>query len=512
MFARLEEFRFARWVKSLNRWTQILFSLALVAALNYLAARHFLRWDLTADHRYTLSSETLSYLDQKVRQSLADTLYIVQILPDDQSDSSRITTENINRLAEQYVYDAKHRLPSGPIHLEYQKVDPLLQKEIYNNLLHMGMANTTRVLILGGNRFRDLNNADLYNKNSKKEDVFNGENAITSAILDVAQKDADEVYFTTGHGERNLDSTDPTYGLSQFKEFLRGRHFTLKPLDLTGANNKIPATAKLVVIVDAVSKFSPLEIERLRQYLSQSNGRLLIFLEPTDNPGLDPLLHEWGLRSPNNLVVEDDPNYTTPEKDIIIKPSSTTQQPHEIVRFLAMGSGAGGETGLYLRFGLTRPVVEDLTSSNDERRQVSELFYSSKTSGLYKLPLPVVVDSKKLGPPESRGSFSLAALAERRASDAVKLDGGRVLALGSTDFIRNDYFLNSSANAEFILKCFNYLTNHENLLNIQPHLPNQSSLGIHETAQFTGLAWRFTIVPAVVALFGLIVFWLRNRS
>ncbi len=510
MFARLEEFRFARWVKGLNRWTQILLSLALVGALNYLAARHFLRWDLTADHRYTLSSETISYLDQKVRQSLTGSLQIVQILPDDQSDTNRITTENIRRLGKEYDDAAKHRLTSGPIgNLSYKEVDPLLDRETFTGYLKMGMPNTTRVLVRSGSdetgwRFRALNNGELYKTQGKNDPVFNGENAVTSAILDVTQKEADEIYFTTGHGESNLDSTDPLTGLSELKEFLRGRHFTLKPLDITG-DNEIPKTAKVVVVIKPINKFDPVEIQKLRQNPHHKHGRLMVLLEPDEDSGLDGLLHDWGLRSPNSLVVREiDPRFTTADHNLIVKPESTTKEPHELVRFLALA-----DSPLNLTFGRVRPVVQDTTASTDERRQVSELIFSSKKSLLLKTPVPDVLDlTKKLD--AWQDSYSLAALAERRASDAVKLDGGRLLVVGCADFVNNSY-LRKSANAQFILKCFEYLTNHENQLNIQPHLAMQADLEF-ESAQLTGLAWRLSLVPALVALFGLIVFWLRNRS
>jgi hypothetical protein len=49
------------------------------------------------------------------------------------------------------------------------------------------------------------------------------------------------------------------------------------------------------------------------------------------------------------------------------------------------------------------------------------------------------------------------------------------------------------------------------MLNIPPRAPQQTQLDI-STAQFTGLAWRLAIVPAVLALLGMAVFWVRNRT
>jgi ABC-type uncharacterized transport system involved in gliding motility auxiliary subunit len=62
-----------------------------------------------------------------------------------------------------------------------------------------------------------------------------------------------------------------------------------------------------------------------------------------------------------------------------------------------------------------------------------------------------------------------------------------------------------------ILNCINYLANRDAMLNMRPKAPNQTKLNI-SVAQFTGLAWRLAIVPAILALLGMAVFWVRNRT
>jgi ABC-type uncharacterized transport system involved in gliding motility auxiliary subunit len=66
-------------------------------------------------------------------------------------------------------------------------------------------------------------------------------------------------------------------------------------------------------------------------------------------------------------------------------------------------------------------------------------------------------------------------------------------------------------NPDFLLNCINDLTNRENLLNIHPRVPQQSKLDISR-AQYVGLAWRLGLLPGAVALFGLFVCWVRNRT
>lgn len=130
MFARLEEFRFARWVKSLNRSTQILLSLTLVTALNYAAARHYERWDLTPDRHFSLSPETLAYLQQKVPRTPDTPLQIISILPAGNPDDTRVSDEQIKRLLDEYAEAGKKAgipLEINPGNPNHQALNPLVE-------------------------------------------------------------------------------------------------------------------------------------------------------------------------------------------------------------------------------------------------------------------------------------------------------------------------------------------------------------------------------------------------
>ena len=57
---QVENFRTVNWCKRLNRGAQILRGILLIAGLNFLAARHFTRFDLSRNHIYSLSPETVA--------------------------------------------------------------------------------------------------------------------------------------------------------------------------------------------------------------------------------------------------------------------------------------------------------------------------------------------------------------------------------------------------------------------------------------------------------------------
>ena len=74
-----------------------------------------------------------------------------------------------------------------------------------------------------------------------------------------------------------LDSVDPLRGLSQMGNFLRERSYICHSLDLT-LSAGVPRDADLVVIASPQASLLPEEVDTLRRYLRDRNGRLIIFL------------------------------------------------------------------------------------------------------------------------------------------------------------------------------------------------------------------------------------------
>ena len=59
-----DDFKFIRWINCLSRGTIILFSIRLLIELNLIAARYFVRPDTTHPRKYSLTQESLAYINQ----------------------------------------------------------------------------------------------------------------------------------------------------------------------------------------------------------------------------------------------------------------------------------------------------------------------------------------------------------------------------------------------------------------------------------------------------------------
>lgn len=127
------------------------------------------------------------------------------------------------------------------------------------------------------------------------------------------------VYFITGHGERSIDASGTT-GLSRAKETLESKNYTVKNLNLL-ADNKIPADARVIIIVGPSKPLSANEVGLLNKYL-QGGGSLIVMEDPvplTDfgeasDPLADSLSRIWGITLRNDFVLDD--TSTTPQNAI----------------------------------------------------------------------------------------------------------------------------------------------------------------------------------------------------
>ncbi len=72
---------------------------------------------------------------------------------------------------------------------------------------------------------------------------------------------------------------------------------------VTAATTEIPADADAVLLLSPERPLPAPALAALRAYLERG-GRLVVFLEPGGESGLDALLADWGITSPDALVID----------------------------------------------------------------------------------------------------------------------------------------------------------------------------------------------------------------
>ncbi|MGL5196766.1 MAG: GldG family protein, partial [Chroococcales cyanobacterium] len=80
------------------------------------------------------------------------------------------------------------------------------------------------------------------------------------------------------------------------------KNFLVEPLNLARLP-RVPPDAAVVVIAGPRQPLFPQEVQALRTYLQQG-GSLFVAIDPDTNPGLDPLLTEWGIDLDETLAID----------------------------------------------------------------------------------------------------------------------------------------------------------------------------------------------------------------
>ncbi|MBE7538784.1 MAG: GldG family protein [Opitutaceae bacterium] len=492
-----DSFRAARWMRLTNLVLQAVLFTTLFAGLNYVAPHYFRRYDLTRFRTHSLSPETISYLTSL----RAPVEIIVTLSEDDENGEIAQAARDLAGILKEYVYQTEGNVDAARAHdgrITVKFLD-VYQRRRDAEQLEVG---PNSVLVRSGDRRRLVGLEELYRIENRKKTAFQAEQALTAAILSVANPERKKIVFLLGHGEMHPDDVERSRGLSVLRDSLRLRNFDLEGMDLAQIR-EIPKDA-LVIIPGPIARYGAPEVNLLRTWMLTEAGRLILLLGPGANHGLDLLLDEWGLLVDDARIFDNGPDGQNEEGDLIMrslnKDSPITASLHS--------------NGLPVRFGTARPARPDPARRPDAGLQVLPLIQTAGTAWgerSYRLhmapkydpgvdiPGPVVVasSSERVTPPkESNLPFSVR--------------GGRIVVFGSADFIANDR-IEAQGNLTVLLNAINWCVDRDAQLNVpaQPITRLQLSLSQNELSRL-----RYSLllgVPGAAALLGLIVFWTRRR-
>jgi hypothetical protein len=348
---------------------------------------------------------------------------------------------------------------------------------------------------------------ELYRVENGERQAFQGEQTITSAILDVSNPKPKKIYFLVGHGELRPDDADTTRGLSLANEQLRLRNFEVGTLQL-GPDRPVPDDSSLVIAVEPQSRYQAVEEEQLRQYLHAHAGKLILFLAPGLPHGLDHLLQDWGVIVDDDLVHDTGAENVTEDEDLMIQ----SFQPHPITQALISYKIA-------LRVGPARTVRPDAGRAAANGLNLVTLAATSPTAWgqiNYRRRDPAVIPSSVDIRPQSNtvppNRLSLAVAVEPvtvRDNLPFTVPRGRLVVFGTGDLIDNARFANAGV-LNVLLGAVNWTVNSDTQLNIIPRPIERFQLSL-SAAELRNLRYSLIFaLPGVAALLGLAVYWTRR--
>jgi hypothetical protein len=496
--AIFDSFRAARWMRTFNLVLQAVLFLTFFAGLNYLARNHAWRFDLTHQRRYSLSPETKSYLEH-----LSRPIRIVVTLTED-SDNAEIDQayRDIRGLLREYAF-ATENDAGRQITVEY--LDVYQRRREADQL---GIEEPNSIVLLCGDKRRTVALGDLYRVEKGQRKAFQGEQALTAAILDVSSPGRKKIYFLAGHGELSPDDVDPIRGLSTLRDVLRERNFDVDALNLAYLR-KVPDDASLLVAVAPQGKFQPLEVELLRQWLATHAGRLILLLAPGQPHGLEDLLLDWGILVDDDLIWDTGPQNMTEEGELLLR----FLAPHPVTQTLI-------DYNLFPRIGPARSVRPDPGRSLGNGLTVTTLAATSTTAwGEVSYRLRTVpqftpgVDIRPLPGMEPKDRLGVVVASERvtpKDQLPFSVRGGRLVVFGTGDLIANNRIADV-ANQNVFLSAVNWTVDRDAQFNVPARPIDRFQLSL-SAGELSRLRYSLLLaLPGIAALLGLIVYWTRRR-
>ncbi len=489
-----DSFQANRRLRTANLVLQAILFLTLFGGINFLALRYTWRFDLTRNRFFSLSAETRSYLDQ-----LRDPVQIVvayDAQPENEEDAQ--ARRDVSSLVREYVYAGRS---SGRPLITSEELD------VYRDTRRaaaLGIAGRNVVVFVSGDRRRYVSRGDLYQIEDGQKRAFLGERAFTAAILDVTAAAKQKLYFLTGHGELEPGSVAADRGLSQLRDELRARNYDIDVLDLAKAR-RIPDDTALLLSIGPRTPFLPEEQDRLREFAAAQAGRILLALEPSNNPnlGLDQLLLDWGVRAEDVLLVEPNEQNRSESGDIIFRHFAV----HPLTKIFV-------ENQITIMSGMVRVVRPEPNRAPDATLKIVSLVGASPNAWgerTWRHASTTTYDfGSDLKGTANAPSLPVVVVSERAtaANLPFSVRGGRLLTFGMADIFSNSRL--DGGNLVLVRNAIDWATERDAQLNIPPRPVAKFQLALSQTELAKLRLGLLLVVPGAVALLGLFVYWSRR--
>ncbi|MEI6809028.1 MAG: GldG family protein [bacterium] len=488
-----------RFATGFNVLTSLILAITATILLNYLAAEHFrYRRDVSRKQFYSLSERTKHILTTVKGTITAHVVFSV-------SKKQKETVQDIIRLLEEYRQYAGR---NGSLRLIIKQVDPdrdLATIEALKQKFDLRTADV--VLFESGGHSRCIAERNIIKRETRwatpgtslqsVKTAFCGEREFSSAILSLMENRKPVVCFVKGHGERDIEDFNKGSGYTDITRALHFENIETRSVRLTDPAG-IPADCDLLIVAGPRNTMHRSEVAAISAYLKAGRS-LLLLLDSGQVSGLEPLMTEWAVGLPDEVVID------------------RTSGLNAII-------GTGEEIYIHL-FGI-HPITADLTdmsmilprpvlpletaspaaNGRDDKKRLTILASCSEngwadTANSTTPTYDPAIDRK--------GPVSVALAVERGPSGGINIEvkPTRIAVVGDSGFVANGQ--SAGANVDFFINSVNWLLQRDTLVAVGPKPYDQTALLINDSQ----LWWIFMLVviaiPLAVALLGIVV-WLRR--
>ena len=330
-----------------------------------------------------------------------------------------------------------------------------------------------------------------YKDRKIRVDVPFAEEDLTSAIIKAKKREFKEILFLTGHGEKNLNDSQPS-GLKILNQALADSGFILKEWSFI-QQGQPDKKVSLIASIGPRRSFLPAEINWLKEYLSKG-GSLLLSLDPKEKHGLEGFLKGYGLIFNNNFILSQlGVLYGGPTRALGVvfdKNNPITKKiPAKQAVFFETASSLDVEPSAFDKFKFSY-----LVRTHDQSFTAPQLKRDVKIGRLESLTMALSASSKS---------------ASSSDKDKKKERKFQLVLFGDSDFLSNRYIYDG-ANRDLAVNSFVSLAGEEELVSIRPKQPKGTKISLNQS-QKMGLILVYIILPLLFLMISLWL-WYKRRN
>ena len=477
----------------LNVLVQVALIIVLAAMVNYLGFEHYRRWDLSREKKYALSDKSKRFLDT-VKGKIRVTVFF---------GASNPIVQDVQNLLTQYQYGAKGKI-------DVENIDPERNlsraKELFDKYKVVSDESLLIVDYEGRNKtvkaseMAEVDRGNPMFGEPAKVTAFKGEQAITSAMMDLVEGKKNTVGYVLGHKEPPIAEGGP---ISVLKTFIENENIKFQELNLFDVP-AIPGELKTLMIAGPQYDLSEREMQLLREFW-EKQGRILLLVDPSaKTPRLTGFINELGVRVNDDRLMA---MIKTGLQEVALIRDVQAQfvEGSPITKRLA-GARAlffGGTSSLTLEADRVRagnirlqPLIQA------ERGYWAEKNYNS-------------TDQEALQASAATGQeaiHTIAASIEKGGSgdERVQANSSRLVVITNATFVQDNALTRDQQGLDFISGGVNWLLSREQMIGIAPKVPKPLTFSLDDNA-LRNVRWLILVLlPLLPAILGFFVWWQRR--
>ncbi|MBF0275050.1 MAG: GldG family protein [Nitrospinae bacterium] len=451
-----------------NSLVSVIAVIAIIVFIELISFSNAKQFDLTKNKKYTLSNQTVKVLNQ-LKSKVKAYAFLTQ---------------------------------SNTLKLEYQERLNLYKTQ--NSNFEFEFIDLNKKPLIAEKYNVAFNGETVFEYEGKQQHIRDiTEEAITNALVKLTNNKQKTIYFTTGHGEYNLDGKDAN-GLSAFKKYIGNEGYQTKPIQLFSVPN-LPEDMKALVVAGPEKDFFVREINYIKKFMA-NGGPVFFLLRHDKSERIHEMLLTLGINTGKNLVVD--------------KLSKMLGGDYFTPIIGAFGKHAITENfDVSLQFGMSRTVTKTKTPPSET--DVTELCFTSNNAWA-ETDLKRLKEKNEAAIDENdiKGPVSLAVAATIKSpaklfnieeKNAEKDLNSRVIVIGNPDFISNA-MLGVAGNLNFSLNIINWILEDEQLISINRVTEGKpETIVLSSTDALFVMAISLFLIPLLSIVLGIKIYITRKN-